>query len=77
MSGQEADFCGSRTQWTGDEDSLARIKAVKAKGRVNAEGYVNVGVELGLSNVRGENCLFSLLFPFPTPLRFPYFACFG
>ncbi len=38
-----------RAPWQGDEESL---KGVSGKGKVGQEGYVNVGVELGLSGVR-------------------------
>ncbi|MCJ1369447.1 hypothetical protein MMC20_000658 [Loxospora ochrophaea] len=38
-----------RTPWQGDEDSLKRIKA---KGKVSANGYVNVAEELGISGER-------------------------
>jgi hypothetical protein len=38
-----------RTPWKGDEDSVKRISK---SGMVNAEGYVNVGGELGLSQAR-------------------------
>lgn len=40
----------SRTPWQGDTESLARIKSL---GKMNDEGYVNVGAELGLSGARG------------------------
>ena len=39
-----------RSPWQGDEDSM---KNVKAKGKVNSEGYVNVAEELGISGARG------------------------
>lgn len=39
-----------RTPWQkGDEES---VRMVKGKGKVNEEGYVNVGGELGLSGHR-------------------------
>ncbi len=39
-----------RTPWQkGDEES---VRMVKGKGKVNEEGYVNVGGELGLSGER-------------------------
>lgn len=38
-----------RQQWQGDEDSIKRIVG---SGKVNAEGYVNVAGELGLSGAR-------------------------
>lgn len=54
--GPYADFCTGqvkcvycRTPWKGDEDSIKRISK---SGTVNAEGYVNVGGELGLSPSR-------------------------
>lgn len=40
-------FC--RTPWQGDEDTL---KKVAQSGKVNAEGYVNVASQLGLSGQR-------------------------
>lgn len=44
----------SRTPWQGDDLSVQRIKDLKARGRVNEEGYVNVATELGLSGTRGK-----------------------
>jgi len=41
----------SRTPWQGDPESLARIKT---SGKMNGEGYVNVGDQLGLSGARGK-----------------------
>lgn len=41
----------SRTLWQEDEDANRKIKT---KGRVNEEGYVNVGDQLGLPAERGE-----------------------
>jgi len=52
----------SRTPWQGDPESLARIKT---SGRMNGEGYVNVGDQLGLSGARGEYFPLPSL-PFPT-----------
>lgn len=40
----------SRTLWQ-DEDANRKIKT---KGRLNEEGYVNVGDQLGLPSERGE-----------------------
>jgi hypothetical protein len=45
-------FC--RSNWTEDEDT---VKAVVKSGSVNAEGYVNVGSELGLPTQRGQQCM--------------------
>ncbi|KAF2142595.1 uncharacterized protein K452DRAFT_270370 [Aplosporella prunicola CBS 121167] len=43
-------FC--RTPWAGDEASLKKI--AKTGGTVNAEGYVNVANELGISGERAD-----------------------
>lgn len=61
--GTGTDFEPSRTPWQGDEDS---IKKIKAKGKVNEEGYVNVARELGLSGTRGR---------FSFPPSFPAEIC--
>ena len=34
------------------------IKKIKAKGKINDEGYVNVASELGLSGMRGTVLLY-------------------
>ena len=39
-----------RTPWQGDEEAIKRI--VKGKKIVNAEGYINVANELGISDER-------------------------
>lgn len=41
-----------RTKWEGDEDLVKRAK--KSEGKVNSDGYVNVGDQLGVSPVRGK-----------------------
>jgi len=46
-------FC--RTPWTGDE---AMIKNIAKCGKKNADGYVNIAQQLGISGQRGE-CLLS------------------
>lgn len=46
----------SRTPWRGDEESVEKIKA---QGRKNREGYVNVAAQLGLSGLRGKGLLAS------------------
>jgi hypothetical protein len=38
-----------RSTWKGDEDT---VKKINKSGRVNAEGYVNVASELGISGYR-------------------------
>lgn len=38
-----------RTQWKGDEET---VKVIAKSGKKNAEGYVNVGSQLGLSGRR-------------------------
>jgi len=52
----------SRTPWQGDPESLARIKT---SGKMNEEGYINVGDQLGLSGARGTYPLLRSL-PFLT-----------
>ena len=54
QKGREVRCVYCRAPWQGDEDS---IKDIKAKGKVNSEGYVNVAAELGLSGTRGEQSL--------------------
>lgn len=63
QKGREVRCVYCRAPWQGDEDS---IKNIKAKGKVNSEGYVNVAAELGLSGTRGkqsilEHCHFRML----------------
>ncbi|MCJ1225447.1 hypothetical protein MMC12_002096 [Toensbergia leucococca] len=48
-------FC--RTPWQEDE---ASIKEVRKKGRINADGYVNVALEMGLPEERGRLIEFRL-----------------
>lgn len=45
----------SRTRWEGDTEMLSKLS--KLSGRANAEGYVNVASELGLSGRRGRTIL--------------------
>ena len=63
----------SRTLWQEDEDSNRKIKT---KGRLNAEGYVNVGDQLGFPSERGELInralsLLSFIFNNTDPQLFP------
>jgi hypothetical protein len=44
-------FC--RSVWEGDEDM---VKKIQRDGKKNAEGYVNVASQLGISTQRGEFC---------------------
>jgi hypothetical protein len=54
QAGREVRCVYCRSVWEGDRGSVDEILRVKASGRVNAEGYLNVGDELGLSRSRGE-----------------------
>lgn len=57
-------FC--RSVWKGDEDM---VKKIKTTGKVNAEGYVSVADQLGMSTERGQLSLFSApttVYPFLT-----------
>lgn len=49
QSGKEVRCVYCRQTWQGDEDSIKRIVG---SGKVNAEGYVNVAGELGLTGAR-------------------------
>jgi hypothetical protein len=44
-----------RSVWEGDEDM---IRTIEKKGKRNAEGYVNVASQLGISRQRGKGRLF-------------------
>lgn len=47
-----------RSVWEGDEDM---VKKIEKTGPLNAEGYVNVAEQLGISNERGERDLRSII----------------
>lgn len=50
-AGREVTCPYCRSVWDGDEDM---VKKIKRTGKVNAEGYVNVADQLGISTQRGE-----------------------